>query len=98
MDIYKKDDKITINSELSNDEDVINEGFLDKKLSNIEGHLSLLEKDYNEFKILSDKQSRDEVLNRTAVKTTIKILYDRGLFKFFSDRFAYDVLKELLFA
>ena len=48
-DTYKKDEKIT-NFEPIDDTDVVNKGFLDENLLKINGHLSNLEKDYNEFK------------------------------------------------
>ena len=44
------------------------------------GHLSLLEKDYKEFKLQYNKQAVEEVLVQRTVKTTIQILYDKGLF------------------
>ena len=50
-DTYKKDEKITTNFEAVDDSDVINKGYLDKKLEKINGQLSFLEKDYNEFKL-----------------------------------------------
>ena len=50
-DTYKKDEKITTNFEPVDDSDVINKGYLDSKLLKIEGQLSKLEKDYNEFKL-----------------------------------------------
>ena len=75
---YRKDEKIGTNFEPSHDEDVINKAYVDKKLSRKEGHLSLMEKDYNEFKMRNDKQS-EEAIER-AVKTTIQNLCDKGLF------------------
>ena len=45
-----------------------------------DGHISKLEKDYNEFKLQYNKQSVEEILIQRAVKTTIQILYDKGLF------------------
>ena len=50
-DSYKKDQKITTNFEAVDNEDVINKGYLDSKLLKIDGHLSKLEKDYNEYKL-----------------------------------------------
>ena len=50
-DTYKKDEKIATNFEPVDNEDVINKGHLDEKLLKIHGHLSKLEKDYNEFKL-----------------------------------------------
>ena len=49
-DIYEKDEKIT-NFQPTDDGDVLNKDYLDEKLLKINGHLSLLEKDYNEFKL-----------------------------------------------
>ena len=79
-DTYKKDEKISTNFEPVNNSDVINKGYLDEKLIKIDGHISKLEKDYNEFKKQYDKQSVEEILIQRAVKTTIQILYDKGLF------------------
>ena len=94
-DTYKKDEKITTTFEAVNDEDVINKGFLDEKLLKIDGHLSKLEKDFNEFKLQYNKQSVEEILIRRAVKTTIQILYDKGLFDNFQN--ADKVLEYFLF-
>ena len=46
----------------------------------MDGHLSKLEKDYNEFKLQYNKQNVEDILNQRAVKTTIQIFYDKGLF------------------
>ena len=94
-DTYKKDEKITTKFEAVDDEDVINKGFLDEKLKKIDGHISYLEKDYNEFKIQYNKQSVEDILIQRAVKTTIQILYDKGLFDNFQN--AEEVLKDFLF-
>ena len=94
-DTYKKDEKITTNFEAVDNEDVINKGHLDSKLLKIDGHLSKLEKDYNEFKLQYDKQNVEDILIQRAVKTTIQILYDRGLFDNFQN--AEEVLKDFLF-
>ena len=79
-DTYKKDEKLTTNFEPVDGSDVINKGYLDSKLLKIDGHLSKLEKDYNEFKLQYNKQSVEDILIQRAVKTTIQILYDKGLF------------------
>ena len=55
-DTYKKDEKLTTKFEPTNDEDVINKGCLDEKLLKINGHLSKLEKDFNEFKLQYNKK------------------------------------------
>ena len=94
-DTYKKDEKITTNFEAVDNEDVINKGHLDSKLLKIDGHLSKLEKDYNEFKLQYDKQNVEDILIQRAVKTTIQILYDMGLFDNFQN--AEEVLKDFLF-
>ena len=93
-DTYKKDEKLTTNFEPNDNEDVINKGYLDVKLLKINGHLSKLEKDYNEFKLQYNKQNVVEILVQRAVKTTIQILYDKGLFDTFqnADNFLEDFL------
>ena len=94
-DTYKKDEKITTNFKAVNDEDVKNKGYLDEKLIKINGHLSKLEKDYNEFKLDYEKQAVLDILIRRAVKTTIQVLYDKGLFDNFQN--ADKVLEDFLF-
>ena len=94
-DTYKKDEKITTNFEPTDNTDVINKGYLDEKLLKIDGHLSKLEKDYNEFKLQYNKQNVEDILIQRAVKTTIQILYDRGLFDKFQN--ADKVLEDFLF-
>ena len=94
-DTYKKDEKITTNFEAVGDNDVINKGFLDEKLLNINGHISKLEKDFNEFKQQYNKQNVEEILVQRAVKTTLQILYDKGLFDNYAN--ADKVLEDFLF-
>ena len=94
-DTFKKDEKITTNFEPVNNEDVIDKGYLDDKLLKINGHLSKLEKDYSEFKLQYNKQSVEGILIQRAVKTTIQILYDKGLFDNFQN--ADKVIEEILF-
>ena len=60
----------------------------------IDGHLSKLEKDYNEFKLQYNKQNVEDVLIQRAVKTTIQILYDKGFFDKFQN--ADKVLEDFL--
>ena len=79
-DSYKKDEKLTTSFEPIDNSDVINKGYLDEKLLKVNGHLSKLEKDYNEFKKQYNKQIIEEILVQRAVKTTIQNLYDKGLF------------------
>ena len=94
-DTFKKDEKITTTFEAVNDEDVINKGYLDSKLLKINGHLSKLEKDFNEFKLQYNKQNVEDILIQRAVKTTIQILYDKGLFDNYAN--ADKVLEDFLF-
>ena len=94
-DTYKKDEKISTNFEPVDNDDVINKGCLDSKLIKIDGHLSKLEKDFNEFKIQYNKQSVENILIQRAVKTTIQILYDKGLFDNYAN--ADKVLEDFLF-
>ena len=94
-DTYKKDEKITTKFEPIDNSDVINKGYLDEKLLKINGHLSKLEKNYNEYIIQYNKQSVEEILVQRAVKTTIQILYDKGLFDNYAN--ADKVLEDFLF-
>ena len=95
MILIKKDEKITTNFEPIDNNDVINKGYLDEKLLKIDGHLSKLEKDFNEFKLQYNKQAVLDVLIQRAVKTTIQILYDKGLFDNYAN--ADKVLEDFLF-
>ena len=94
-DAYKKDEKLKTNFEPNDNEDVINKGYLDSKLLKIYGHLSKLEKDYNEFKLQYNKQNVEDILIQRTVKTTIQILDDKGLFDKFQN--ADKVLEDFLF-
>ena len=93
-DTYKKDEKKTTNFEPIDNSDVINKGYLDSKLLKIDGHLSKLEKDYNEVMLQYNKQNVEDILFQRAVKTTIQILYDRGLFD--NSQNAEEILKGFL--
>ena len=94
-DTYKKDEKITTNFEPIDNSDVINKGYLDEKLLKTNGHFSKLEKDYNELKQQYNKQSVEEILVQRAIRTTIQILYDKGLFDNHTN--ADKVLEDFLF-
>ena len=80
IDTYTKDQKISTNFEAVDDEDVINKAYLDSKLLKIDGHLSKLEKDCSKFKLQYNKQNVEDILIQRVVKTTVQILYDKGLF------------------
>ena len=94
-DTYKKDEKLTTNFEPIDNTDAINKGYLDEKLLKINGYLSKLEKDYNEFKLQYNKQNVEDILIQRAVTMTIQILYDKGLFDDFQN--ADKVLEDFLF-
>ena len=94
-DTYKEDEKTTTNFEPTDDSDVINKSYLDKKIKEVHGHISYKEKDYNEFNLQHNKQSIEEVLIQRAVKTTIQILYDKGLFDGFTN--ADEISKDFIF-
>ena len=57
QDTFKKDENIITNFEPVDNEDVINKGYLDSKLLKIDGHISRLEKDFNEFNLQYNKQN-----------------------------------------
>ena len=61
----------------------------------INGHISKLEKDFNEFKLEYNKQIVEDISIQRAVKTTIQILYDKGLFDNYDN--ADKVLEDFLF-
>ena len=94
-DTYKKDEKLTTNFEAVDSKDVKNKGYLDSRLLKIDGHLSKLEKDCNEFKLQNNKQSVEDILIQRSVKTTIQILCDKGLFDNFQN--VDEVLGDFLF-
>ena len=94
-DTHRKDEKITTNFQPADVGDVINQPYLDEKISKINGHLSSLVKDCSDFKLQYNKQSVEKNLFQRAVKTTNQILYDKGLFDSFPD--ADNILKEFLF-
>ena len=94
-DTYKKGGKITTDFEPTDNSDVINKSYPDEKLLNINGQLSILEKDYNESKLQYNKQSVEKILIQRSVKTTIQILCDGGLFDNFQN--ADKVIKDFLF-
>ena len=95
LDTYKKDEKLTTNFEPVNDSDVINKAYFDEKLIKINGHISKLEKNFNEFILQYNKQNVEVFLIQTTVKTTIQILYDKGLFDNYAN--ADKVLEDFLF-
>ena len=72
-DAYRKDENITTTFEPTDFSDVINKAYLCGKLK-IKGHLSKIEKHYNEFKVQYNKQSVEEIVIQRAVKRTIQIL------------------------
>ena len=61
----------------------------------IDGHKTLIKKDYNEIKSHYNKQSVEEILVQRVVKTTVQLLQDKGFFDNFPN--ADKVLKDVLF-
>ena len=94
-DTYKKDEKITTKFQAVNEEDVIRKGYLDGNLLKKDGQISCFEKKYNKFILQYNKQSVEEFLFQRAVKTTIQIIYDKGLFHKF--QIADKVLEDVSF-
>ena len=94
-DTHRKDEKITTDFEAIDDKDVINKGYLDEKLLKTYSHILKLEKDYNEYKLQYNKQNVEDILIQRALRTTIQILYDKGLFDKFQN--ADKVLEDFLF-
>ena len=94
-DTYKKDGKLTTDFQPTSDSNVINKAYQDEKLQKINGHISDIEKDYNEFKLQYNKQTVEDILIQRAVKMTIQTLYDKGLFDNFQN--ADKVLEDVLF-
>ena len=94
-DTDKNDEKLTTNFEPTDSSDVITKAYIDEKLKNIDGHISYIERDYNEFKLQYKKQSVEDILIQRAVKTTIQILYYKGLCDSFQN--ADKVLEDFLF-
>ena len=85
MILRKKDGKITTNFEPTEDSDVKNKAHLNENFLKINGYLSIFEKVYNEFILQYDKQCVEQSLIQRAVKTTLQILYDKGVFDFFQN-------------
>ena len=56
-DTHKRDEKTITNFKAVNDEDVTNKAYVDEKLLNTNGQISLLEKCYKELKLKYNKQS-----------------------------------------
>ena len=94
-DTYKKDEKITTTFEAVDDKDVINKAYLDEISKKKDGHISYIEKDYNEFKLQYNKQNVQGFLIQRAMKTTIQILYDKVLFDIYAN--ADKVLEDFRF-
>ena len=92
-DNYRKQEKITTNFEPSDDSELVNIVYLDGKFSKMETCIIYREKNYKEFQLRNDKQM-EQVLIGIAVKTTIQILHDKGLFDIYYN--AHEVLKDYL--
>ena len=76
-DTFKKDEKLTTKFEAGIDEDGKNNNESDTKLFKTRGRIPNIEKENNEYKLHSNKQSMEETLIERAVRTTIQNLYDK---------------------
>ena len=54
-----------------------------RKKSKIKGHKSSIERDYNGYKLQTNKQFVEEILLERGMKTTIQILCDKRLIIFY---------------
>ena len=70
---HKKDKKITTSFKPSNPDDVMNKVYLETKSLEIEGQLSFIIKENNDFKLHKSKQSEEDDLIERAVETNIQI-------------------------
>ena len=61
----------------------------------MDGHISYIQKDHNEFKLQYNKQNVEDISIQRAVKTTIQILYDKGVFDNYAK--ADKVLEDFVF-
>ena len=76
QDTFKKDEKITTNFDPQKNEDVINKAYLGIQLSKMQAQISIIEKNYNDYKL----HNKEDLLLERAVRPTIQTLYDKGLF------------------
>ena len=88
-DTYEKDEKVTKNIDPSHDVHKTNKVCLNTNLFNIEGHLSLTEKYYNDLKLRNQKQF-EEVLIERAAEMIIQSFQDKVFFD------NYDIADEVL--
>ena len=95
LDTYIKREKNTTNFKPTDNFVVMNKNYLDEKLKKIDDHISYIENDYNKFKLQYNKQSVEEISMQRVVKTTIQILYDKGLFDNYAN--TDNVLEDFLF-
>ena len=79
-DTYERDEKITTKLEAYNLQDAIDKTYWVGKIFETDSHISVLEKDYNKFILLSNKQSIEEFLIQRGVKTTKQLLWGKKLF------------------
>ena len=89
----QKDEKTNTKFEPVRDENVVTKSFPDIRLTEAKKRMSNTDKDYKETGLRSKKETEVEVLFGKAVKTTMKKLYDLGMFNIFEK--ANEVLKLL---
>ena len=74
---------------------MLKKAYLVEKLKKIDGQISYLGKDYNEFKLQYNKQIVEDILIQKVVRTTTQILYDKSLFDNYAN--ADKILEDFLF-
>ena len=79
-DAYREDEKITTKFGPCNDGDVVSKPYLDTKISKKESHSSFIDKEYNEYKLLGNKESVEEILIQKTKKTDVQKHLDTNFF------------------
>ena len=77
---YKKGEKLKTKFKPFNDEDVVTKAYIVTNLSKMESHKSFTEKQYNQYRLLSIKQSLEDVLIEKTVETPTEKLCKKASF------------------
>ena len=95
-DTHKKDEKLTTIFEPHENEDVVNNAYINTEIFKVEAHLSLIEKIILNLNCIAlKKQTNDEFLIGKAVKTTSQKLSSEELLDNYGN--SDEVLKSYLF-
>ena len=71
---YMKYEKKTTNFEPHKIEVVVNKAYLETEISKKDGHLSIIKKDYNEYKLRNDKDAQTNSMKHEMVDTLLEIV------------------------